>query len=203
MWRRGGRGHEGRPISYAFFGPAAPGNNIYIEYVRVKHDLLGWVRLNWGEGTREGCHGGIVEWDGDGGACCRERAPTRGALTGVGWLARECWDGSGAGGRARWNRHLVATRRMVDEACCRRGGVAGAEPPHKGGPNRPDRPELQWSVVSGRWSETRFVCRKLEPGLTVAWLHPVAYESSAPFWFARRQEVRGWETLPGDRQYQE
>ena len=30
---------------------------------------------------------------------------------------------------------------MVDEACCRRGGVAGAEPPHKGGPNRPDRPE--------------------------------------------------------------
>ncbi len=32
----------------------------------------------------------------------------------------------------------------------RRGGVAGAEPPHKGGPNRPDRPELQWSVVSGQ-----------------------------------------------------
>ncbi len=25
----------------------------------------------------------------------------------------------------------------------RTGGVAGAEPPHKGGPNRPDRPELQ------------------------------------------------------------
>ena len=24
-----------------------------------------------------------------------------------------------------------------------RGGVAGAPPPHKGGPNRPDRPELQ------------------------------------------------------------
>ncbi len=34
-------------------------------------------------------------------------------------------------------------RHPVDEACCRRGGVAGAEPPHKGGPNRPDRPELQ------------------------------------------------------------
>ncbi len=29
-----------------------------------------------------------------------------------------------------------------------RGGVAGAEPPHKGGPNRPDRPELQFLVVS-------------------------------------------------------
>jgi len=35
-----------------------------------------------------------------------------------------------------------------------KGGVAGAEPPHKGGPNRPDRPEQQWSVVSGQWSET-------------------------------------------------
>jgi len=33
-----------------------------------------------------------------------------------------------------------------------RGGVAGAEPPHKGGPTRPDRPELQWSVVS-YWSQ--------------------------------------------------
>jgi len=29
------------------------------------------------------------------------------------------------------------------EACCRRGGVAGAEPPHKGGPNRPDRPKAR------------------------------------------------------------
>ncbi len=34
-------------------------------------------------------------------------------------------------------------RHTVGEGCCRRGGVAGAEPPHKGGPNRPDRPELQ------------------------------------------------------------
>ena len=33
------------------------------------------------------------------------------------------------------------------------GGVAGAPPPHKGGPNRPDRPEMQWSVVSGQLSE--------------------------------------------------
>ena len=43
-------------------------------------------------------------------------------------------------------------RHPVGEGCCRRGGVAGAEPPHKGGPNRPDRPEQQWSVVSGQWS---------------------------------------------------
>ena len=45
-------------------------------------------------------------------------------------------------------------RHQVGEACCRRGGVAGAEPPHKGGPNRPDRPELQWSVVRGGASPT-------------------------------------------------
>ena len=32
------------------------------------------------------------------------------------------------------------------------GGVAGAEPPHKGGPNRPDRPT---AVVSGQWSVVR------------------------------------------------
>ena len=43
-------------------------------------------------------------------------------------------------------------RHPVGEGCCRRGGVAGAEPPHKGGPNRPDRPEQQWSVVGGQWS---------------------------------------------------
>ena len=48
-------------------------------------------------------------------------------------------------------------RHQVGEACCRRGGVAGAEPPHKGGPNRPDRPEKQWSVVSGQWSEKGFL----------------------------------------------
>ena len=47
--------------------------------------------------------------------------------------------------------HLFEYGHLVGEACCRRGGVAGAEPPHKGGPNRPDRPELQWSVVSGQW----------------------------------------------------
>ena len=54
-------------------------------------------------------------------------------------------------------------RHSVDEACCRRGGVAGAEPPHKGGPNRPDRPELQWSVDSGQWSETALILAK--PGM--------------------------------------
>ena len=48
-----------------------------------------------------------------------------------------------AGGQGRIAHTLAAAGGF------RRGGVAGAEPPHKGGPNRPDRPELQWSVVSG------------------------------------------------------
>ena len=62
----------------------------------------------------------------------------------------------GLAGRGLARRLRLGTcyeyRDQVGEACCRRGGVAGAEPPHKGGPNRPDRPEVQWSVVSGQWS---------------------------------------------------
>ena len=41
-------------------------------------------------------------------------------------------------------RHLrLGTRSNIDTRSARHvvgGGVAGAEPPHKGGPNRPDRP---------------------------------------------------------------
>ncbi len=62
------------------------------------------------------------------------------------------------------------------------GGVAGAEPPHKGGPNRPDRPELQLSVVSGQ--RGRFLWRRLAWKLTAAWLLPGAWERSHPFWDA-------------------
>ena len=67
----------------------------------------------------------------------------------------------GLAGRGLARRLRLGTcyeyRDQVGEACCRRGGVAGAEPPHKGGPNRPDRPEKQWSVVSGQWSEKGFL----------------------------------------------
>ena len=48
-------------------------------------------------------------------------------------------------------------RHPVGEACCRRGGVAGAEPPHKGGPNRPDRPEKQFLVLSFQFLVNCFV----------------------------------------------
>ena len=49
--------------------------------------------------------------------------------------------GAGVGSAVAWG--LAGVARTGGKACCRRGGVAGAEPPHKGGPNRPDRPELQ------------------------------------------------------------
>ena len=70
--------------------------------------------------------------------------------------AGSCGEYVGLGGRGLAKLFRLGTRyerrHQVGEACCRRGGVAGAEPPHKGGPNRPDRPELQWLVVSGQWS---------------------------------------------------
>ena len=97
----------------------------------------------------------------------RTRAPTRGAPTGAGGgeRAQGCACGGrtlprvrghpqgvplpvrAAGGGGRFGGilsigHLLDCRHQVDEARLRRGGVAGAEPPHKGGPNRPDRPEM-------------------------------------------------------------
>ena len=57
--------------------------------------------------------------------------------------------GGGWGSSFGWAR--VQYRHQVGEGCCRRGGVAGAEPPHKGGPNRPDRTT---AVVSGQWLVT-------------------------------------------------
>ena len=49
------------------------------------------------------------------------------------------WGGWKPGRRETTTSYHPHTRYGAD----RRGGVAGAEPPHKGGPNRPDRPELQ------------------------------------------------------------
>ena len=64
------------------------------------------------------------------------------------------------------------------------GGVAGAEPPHKGGPNRPDRPNCsgQWLVVSGQ--RRRFSYFRVESGLDPAPLLPEGQESSPPYWDA-------------------
>ena len=89
------------------------------------------------------------------------RAPTRGAPTGIwrAWLGvglpaldhagYEARGGGGKSGRSGSSRSYYGHTRCGGRF---RGGVAGAEPPHKGGPTRPDRPELQWSVVSGQWS---------------------------------------------------
>ena len=45
------------------------------------------------------------------------------------------------GGGETWSQRVVKVI-LAHTRCggCFRGGVAGAEPPHKGGPNRPDRP---------------------------------------------------------------
>ena len=64
--------------------------------------------------------------------------------------------GSGLGGSGFAKPVRLGTcyqwRHPVDKAYGGRGGVAGAEPPHKGGPNRPDRTT---AVVSGQWSVVR------------------------------------------------
>ena len=75
-------------------------------------------------------------------------------------VPRSCLNeiGAGTGGSGLAKLFRLGTRHQcrnqVGEACCRRGGVAGAEPPHKGGPNRPDRPELQGLGARGQGSET-------------------------------------------------
>ena len=51
----------------------------------------------------------------------------------------------GKPGRSGSSRSYCHT---LDAAGGFRGGVAGAEPPHKGGPNRPDRTT---AVVGGQW----------------------------------------------------
>ena len=94
-------------------------------------------------GARPGLTVASVSWACEG----RHKAGTYRELTGL--KERSVANPSRAGTRPECGH-------QVGEACCRRGGVAGAEPPHKGGPNRPDRPEQQWSVVSGQWSDTAF-----------------------------------------------
>ena len=61
------------------------------------------------------------------------------------------FDGTGGtwSGQTPSIRHLSPISTPGRRGMLLAGGVAGAEPPHKGGPNRPDRPEMQWSVVSG------------------------------------------------------
>ena len=52
--------------------------------------------------------------------------------------------------RAGAGRQLRIAHTPATARGCRRGGVAGAEPPHKGGPNRPDRPKLQGPGAGGQ-----------------------------------------------------
>jgi len=96
------------------------------------------------------------------------------------WESASWWGESWADtGRLFRIAHTLATTRG-----CRRGGVAGAEPPHKGGPNRPDRPEKQWLVVSGQ--RRRLTYFRVESGLDIVSLLPEVQESSPQNWDAPR-----------------
>ena len=80
------------------------------------------------------------------------------------------------------------------------GGVAGAEPPHKGGPNRPDRPNC-----SGQWSGVREFASP-DAVLTVKWLwlsrYPELYIGEKVFgvpgtgWGGSSQVKRDWRVRP-------
>ena len=99
-----------------------------------------WARRS--AGARPGRTVASVSW---GGCEGRHKAGTYGRLMGLA--------GHGLAGFLRLGT-CYEYRHQVDEACCRRGGVAGAEPPHKGGPNRPDRPGLQGLGAGGQGIET-------------------------------------------------
>ena len=102
------------------------------------------------------------------------------------------FDGTGATrfGETLSNRHMspMSTPGRRGMAWFR-GGVAGAPPPHKGGPTRPDRPNCsgQWLVVSCQ--RLRLVCLRVDRGLTMVCLLPELYESSPPFWDAPAQKL--------------
>ena len=122
----------------------------------------------------------------------------------VGWAcegrhkAGTCEDLMGLAGRGRARHLRIGTcyeyRHQVGEACCRKGGVAGAEPPHKGGPNRPDRPKLQGPGVRGQ--RRRLFWRKLEWELTVAWLPQELGDCSPQFWDAALRSARQSRGVP-------
>ena len=87
---------------------------------------------------------------------CSGQAMVVAVNVGHGWeLARLRWHIFGTSHQAGEARVAAGRQGRITHTLSaaggfRRGGVAGAEPPHKGGPNRPDRPELQWSVVSSQ-----------------------------------------------------
>ena len=83
-------------------------------------------------------------------------------LAGVGWYEARPYGGY-EGAVGTWSGGTLSKRHLSPISTSGRGGmllgggVAGAKPPHKGGPNRPDRTSAvvsgQWSVVSGQWLE--------------------------------------------------
>ena len=62
------------------------------------------------------------------------------------------------------------------------GGVAGAEPPHKGGPNRPNRPKARREWRGVRRESCRFPGLRVDRETVGVPQRPEAWESSPPFW---------------------
>ena len=89
------------------------------------------------------------------------RAGARPASAGIWWGWR------GVGWRSSFGWARVQYRHQVRRGMLLAGGVAGAEPPHKGGPNRPDRPNARREWRGERREKT---CARLTRGreLTVA-----------------------------------
>ena len=134
QWQSSVGGQNGRRGVHPRFGWEQSGGESVPAVAGMVYRLL----ARRSAGARPGRTVESVSW---GGCEGRNKASTYGDLMGLAGrgLARHLRLGS-----------RYEYRHQVDEACCRRGGVAGAEPPHKGGPKgrRPDRPEMQWSVVS-------------------------------------------------------
>ena len=170
LGRRGGgivaRGQaQGLPLRDGFGGWGKRGG--LWQEGRHKAGTYGGVLGGWGsrgglwrEGRHKACPYGGVWGMGRRGELWQEgrhKAGTYGGVLGVGGGVavaargraqdRHVRGSDGTGGRGLAGHLRLGTcyeyRRPVEQACCRRGGVAGAEPPHKGGPNRPDRPEKQ------------------------------------------------------------
>ena len=152
--RAAGGGRKGAPAMEGGCS-AYEGTHKGCTYRRVRREAAARGHLRWREvaaRTRAPTRGAT--------GACGGRRPQRGALAMEGGCSayegthKGCTYGALTGRAGRGLAKLFRLgicrqcRHQVDEACCRRGGVAGAEPPHKGGPNRPDRPT---AVVSGQW----------------------------------------------------
>ena len=134
-----------------------------------------------------------------GGAGGKSKRKVGSVVWGAQGLTVRGFDGTG-GTWSGWTpsiRHLlrISTPGRVGS----RGGVAGAEPPHKGGPTRPDRPKARRERRGVRRENYRFLCLRVDRGRDMAPLLPEGQESSPQYWDAHSMpEVVGSGCVMGD-----